>query len=308
MGFEIIDVHLHLYRTSEQGHRGKDEYEIWEYGEKEVQLSSYGGSPKEALYAIEEAGVEKAVIVNLCSRSSLMEEAKLELPEDERDEAFGYFSSSLDDRLKASNEWVCELSKSHPEFVPFIGIDPWILEPDEMEAHVKEMVQDWGAKGIKIHPVSQGFYMHDSRMSGVWSACIDLNLPVLTHIGPAKTGEQYSTPEALFPFMNIYPEIRIVMAHMGGGSWRQIPKFAEIYPNAYYDICEIIEWTGAPHAPTDLDLSKLILKVGVEKVMMGSDFPWYNILHTVERVNELPILTKEQKQLILGGNASDFLK
>jgi predicted TIM-barrel fold metal-dependent hydrolase len=47
--------------------------------------------------------------------------------------------------------------------------------------------------------------------------------------------------------------------------------------------------------------------VGVEKVMMGSDFPWYSILHTVERVHELPLLTEEHKNLILGGNAQEFL-
>ena len=115
------------------------------------------------------------------------------------------------------------------------------------------------------------------------------------------------TPEAFTPVMQAFPELRIVMAHLGGGSWRQLPEFAEAHPSAYYDLCEIIEWTGAPRAPTDLDLAKLILKVGVEKVLMGSDFPWYSILHTVEKVNELPILTDEQKSLILGGNALEFL-
>ena len=34
----IIDVSIHLYRTSEQGYRGKEEYEIWEYGEIDVIL------------------------------------------------------------------------------------------------------------------------------------------------------------------------------------------------------------------------------------------------------------------------------
>jgi predicted TIM-barrel fold metal-dependent hydrolase len=149
--------------------------------------------------------------------------------------------------------------------------------------------------------------MHDPRMSGVWRACVELDLPVIAHVGPAKSGEQYATPEAFTPVLKAFPELRIVMAHMGGGSWRQLPEFAEANPNAYYDICEIIEWTEATRAPTDLDLAKLILNVGVEKVMMGSDFPWYSITHTVERVNELPRLTDEQKTLILGGNALEFL-
>ncbi len=307
----IIDVHIHIYRTSEQGHRGKEEYEIWEYGERDVTLSHYGGSPEEALTALEEAGAEKAVVVNLCSRSSLMEEAKLELPGDlnqhQRDEEVKEIASNLDSRLRASNEWICDLAKSHAQLIPFIGIDPSILNPEEMEAHVREMTRDRGAKGVKVHPVSQGFYMHDPRMSGVWRACVDLGLPVMAHVGPAKRGAQYSTPAAFAPVMEAFPGLRLVMAHMGGGSWRQLPRFAEAHPGALYDICEIIEWTGAPEAPTDLELAKLILKVGVEKVMMGSDFPWYSILHTVERVQELPLLTEEQKSLILGGNAQEFL-
>jgi predicted TIM-barrel fold metal-dependent hydrolase len=311
MDSPIIDIHIHLYRTSEQGHRGKEEYEIWEYGKKDVALSRFGGSPKEALTAIEEAGAERAVVVNLCSRSSLMEEGRLELPGDltidQREAAANDIASSLDTRLKDSNHWVSDLAKEHRELIPFVGVDPEILSPEEMEAHVREMVRDHGAKGVKVHPVGQEFYMHDPRMSGVWRACVDLDLPVMTHVGPAKSGDQYSTPEAFAPVMEAFPRLRLVMAHMGGGSWRQLPEFAEAHPTAYYDICEIIEWTGASRAPTDLELAKLILKVGTEKVMMGSDFPWYSIIDTVERVRELPLLTDEQKSLILGGNALEFL-
>jgi predicted TIM-barrel fold metal-dependent hydrolase len=307
----IIDIHIHLYRTSEQGHRGKKEYEIWEYGEKDVTLSRFGGSPEEALTAIDEAGAERAVVVNLCSQSSLMEEGKLELPgdiiNDQREKAVKEIASNLDKRLKASNEWVCNLARRHPELIPFVGVDPRILGPEEMDAHVRKMAKDRGAKGVKVHPVSQGFHMHDPRMSGVWKACVELDLPVIAHVGPAKSGDQYATPEAFAPVMHAFPELTIVMAHMGGGSWRQLPEFAEAHPSAYYDICEIVEWTGASRAPTDLDLVKLILKVGPEKVMMGSDFPWYSILHTVERVHELPLLTEEQRSLILGGNALEFL-
>ena len=104
MSSGIIDIHIHLYRTSEQGHRGKEEYEIWEYGPKDVTLSRFGGSSEEALIAIAEAGAERAVVVNLCSKSSLMEEGKLELPEDKRDNAVEKIAKSLDSRLKASNE------------------------------------------------------------------------------------------------------------------------------------------------------------------------------------------------------------
>ncbi len=48
MDSPIIEFHIHLYGTSEQGHRGKDEYEIGEYGEKGVTLI-LGGNALEFL-------------------------------------------------------------------------------------------------------------------------------------------------------------------------------------------------------------------------------------------------------------------
>ncbi|MCW3988999.1 MAG: hypothetical protein NWE88_02860 [Candidatus Bathyarchaeota archaeon] len=48
MSTEIVDAHIHLYRTSDQGHREKEEYEIWEYGEKDVPLI-IGGNALEFL-------------------------------------------------------------------------------------------------------------------------------------------------------------------------------------------------------------------------------------------------------------------
>ena len=41
--------------------------------------------------------------------------------------------------------------------------------------------------------------------------------------------------------------------------------------------------------------------------MMGSDFPWYDLDHTVERVMGLPLLSTEEKEGILGANALNIL-
>lgn len=40
---------------------------------------------------------------------------------------------------------------------------------------------------------------------------------------------------------------------------------------------------------------------------MGSDFPWYDLQHTVERVLDLPILSQEEKEGIMGANAETIL-
>ena len=60
-----------------------------------------------------------------------------------------------------------------------------------------------------------------------------------------------------------------------GATWEQAFDIASAFPNAYFDSSELIEWTGAPNAPTDEQLAQLIRDIGPGRVMMGSDYPWY---------------------------------
>ena len=44
-----------------------------------------------------------------------------------------------------------------------------------------------------------------------------------------------------------------------------------------FDCSEIMAWTGALKAPTNLELAHIIKEIGPDRVMMGSDFPWYDV-------------------------------
>ncbi len=41
--------------------------------------------------------------------------------------------------------------------------------------------------------------------------------------------------------------------------------------------------------------------------MMGSDFPWYDLDHQVERIMDLPILSREEKEAMMGANGIRIL-
>jgi len=218
-----------------------------------------------------------------------------------------YERSFWSELLKASNNWVCRINQTNPELLPFIHMDPHIFTPEEATAHLQDLYEVYDVKGVKVHPTSQQFYMHDEQMMPVWKTCTEYGLPVITHSGPSKGAEQHGEPEQFKKVLTTFPSLRIILAHMGGGAWRKIYQLSD-HENAYFDISEIIEWTGSQHGPTDVELAKLIQKLGPEKVLMGSDFPWYNIDHTVKRVMELPYLIKDEKERILGENAEIFLE
>jgi predicted TIM-barrel fold metal-dependent hydrolase len=109
-----------------------------------------------------------------------------------------------------------------------------------------------------------------------------------------------------------------VLAHLGGAAWRETAAVAEAFPHALFDLCEIVAWTGATggarpahdgwgDAPSVEELVALIRAVGVERVLFGSDFPWYDPVDTVAEVEALPGLGAAEREAILGGNAARVL-
>jgi predicted TIM-barrel fold metal-dependent hydrolase len=105
-----------------------------------------------------------------------------------------------------------------------------------------------------------------------------------------------------------FPGLSVVLAHLGGGKWQDTLAVAQAFPNVAFDLCEIIEWAGAPKAPTPAELATLIRAIGPERVVLGSDYPWYEPAHTADLVLSLPVLSQAEKNAILGENAARILR
>ena len=310
----IIDTHMHVYESKEAGDQQKSSYNGgWEFDDprRGPPYSHYHGDVAEALDAMKEGGVSRAAIVNL-DRSLTDRHVKIaELPEGlsetDRAKAIREIDEVTAESLKRSNIWFCGLAKDHPQLVPYIGIDPWVMRPEDAQAHLRDMVENHGARGIKLHSPIQRFYMADKRMWPVYQTCVELGLGIVAHSGRAQGVDQYGDPQAFAEVLGAFPDLKLVMAHMGNGAWCQTREIAETYANAVFDCCELMEWIGAPSAPTVDQLAQLIKDIGPERVMMASDFPWWAPTNCVERIMDFPILSKEEKEGILGANAVRIL-
>ena len=292
-----IDCHMHLYETKAAGHREKETYEIWEYGAKrDLVFSPLDGDIADAETAMAAADFDHAIIANLFAIALL-------------DDDLRAASTAVQaERLMAFNRWACELAATRPQLSVFVAVDPTVLGGDAGAAHLREMVERHGARGIKIHPVVQKFLPDDPRMHPIYQTCVDLGIPVLSHSGSARGPVKYAEPRAFARLMSTFPDLKLVLAHLGGGSWRQTTEFAEAYPQVFFDLCEIIAWAGAPNAPTSNELALLINDIGPDRVMLGTDFPWYDLADTADRVMALPLLSDEQKLGIVGTNAARILR
>ncbi len=307
-----IDAHLHLYPTKAVGAFEKGDYGIWEYGEKpDVKFSSYDGDLADTLETMEAAGFHKAVVVNLFSTRGVMERAVAKMPEGmsdaEKEAAVREVEVGFADNLREFNVAACERVRGHDNLVPYIALDAIAMPGEEGAAHLREMVEEYGARGAKLHGPAQGFNMSDPRMWPGYRACQELGVPVIAHSGPDREGAGYAEPRAFAGMLAAFPDLTVVIAHLGGGTWEQAREIAETHPNAYFDCCEIIEWTGGSNAPTTEELARLIRDIGSSRVLMGSDFPWYDLDRTVELVMSLPLLSNEEKEGMLGANAERAL-
>lgn len=297
-----VDCHIHLYRSPQEGIDAKEGYTIWEYGRQDrVALSKESGTVEEVEKAMTKAGISKAIIVNLYpTQDARARYEKLGLPKSE-------IELRIREEFKDYNRWACQVARAHPRIATYIGLDVGLFSQSENLAHLQELL-DAGATGLKLHGPAQGFSMADERLWPIYAACQERGLPIIAHSGPDKAGKGFSEPRMFAAALKAFPKLTLALAHMGGATWRQARDLAASCPNACFDVCEVIEWNHSEKGPSDADLAQLIKDIGPSRVMMGSDYPWYDLDHTVDRVMELPLLSREEKEGILGANAVRILK
>ncbi|MGE0237890.1 MAG: amidohydrolase family protein [Parvibaculaceae bacterium] len=308
----LIDTHVHLYRSPAAAAQDKESYTIWEYGDGgRPAYSPSLGSPEELVRSMSASGVSRVVVLNLFIAEWETRRFETGLPRDmpaaERTRNIEAFKGQLFDALRDFNLWGCRVAKENPAITPFVSVDLNVAGPEESAALFRELVEDHGARGLKLHSAIHRHGMDDERLWPLFRLCRDYDLPVLGHAGLDPDGAGYAEPKAFARVLEEFPELRLILAHMGGGGWRQTAALAKRFPNVWLDCAEIIEWSDASLAPSQCELAALIREVGVHRVLMGSDYPWYDLDRTVSRVRELPLLSLEEKELILGRNAKRLL-
>lgn len=203
-----------------------------------------------------------------------------------------------------NNTWVAEMAAKHADrFIPFATA--YVPDPDTAIKEIDRAILELGMAGVKIHPNVMDFKLNSAGAKAVVAHVASLDVPFVTHVShtlsrdlPTKDhqpGELYegydnnpnSNPYFLEEVASLYESPRFQAAHMGGiiFDWMKDSTITFQTTGATVDV---IQWA--------LD------HLGPNRIVFGSDFPFYLVEDEVKKVHDLDA-SDEVKAQILSGNA-----
>jgi predicted TIM-barrel fold metal-dependent hydrolase len=209
------------------------------------------------------------------------------------------------DRTRARNDAVIKLAEDSGRFFfPVCSV-----HPADGKAALEEIdrVAAAGAAWLKLHPNTQRFDVADPAVVQMVSKAAECGLPVLF--------DAYSPWDANQPgkFANLamaVPESRLILAHAHGPGFSQLLFYDVLarYPSWGRNVWIDISVTGALLAgsPFAEQLAWVLRRVGVDRVVFGSDYPLDEPLIAARAVSQLGF-TDEEQAAILHDNADALL-
>jgi uncharacterized protein len=208
----VIDAHMHIDVVEPLG---------WEL------------TVESCIKAMDQAGLEKAVVMGITDVPAVNEAAL-----DELSEACGRFPGRL---------------------FPLARMHPWY--GDRAATQLERAFEELGFVGLKLHPVTTLTHPSTDQTIRLIRIASERGLPTLFHTGD----EPLATPYAVAEAARRCPEATVVLGHMGGYQHvEDALDVAERYENV------LLETSAMPYPER---VAEAVERIGSERVLFGSDGP-----------------------------------
>ncbi len=246
----VTDFHTHILPPWLSREREKWAERDATFGELLADPRARLASAEDLISAMDEDGVDRSVTMG-----------------------FGWTDLEL---ARECNDYIAESVLAHPDrLIGFGSVNP--VWGDDGLRELERCAQ-MGLKGLgELHPDTQGFDLGDAdTMRPILEVADELGLVVTTHssepVGHLYQGKGRTTPDIQIRFIENarpYPNVKIVCAHWGGGLpfYALMPEVKEALENVWFD-------TAASPFLYDANIYSMVSRiVGVDKVLLGSDYP-----------------------------------
>jgi predicted TIM-barrel fold metal-dependent hydrolase len=304
IGLPIFDVHLHMCRT------GSDESRV--YPRKGWHQSWYWANEEKISFYLDLWGIERVVVQNIMDTRRMVNQ---QLAASERTGrspvSTDELAQQMRERVTRFNLWLCELSRREPRIIPFAMADPVLFGGGVVE-EVSGAIQR-GARGLKMHPNICGHLPVDPRAMPIYDFCESKNIPILTDTS-GRTGADgiaWGYPSYWSDVLSSHRSLRLILAHLPNGRWDEMVELANKFENCWFDISGgFVDATHSPGSHNQLtaeEAPRILRKVGIERILFGSDAPAGEREITTSAVQLLQLdLRDDEKEAILYQNARKF--
>jgi len=207
--------------------------------------------------------------------------------------------------IRAGNDGIFALAAKHPEMMPIATVHPYDGAAATAEL---ERVAAKGIRVLKLHPHTQKFDAADPRVLTLVKRAGELGVIVLFDNASIVPDDC----EKLFNLALAVPKTTFIFAHLGGMNFRfwNILKAARTAEglfgdNIYFDISAVAVIFA--DSPVEDEFVWTIRNVGVDHVLLGSDYPQYSLAQNISALDRLG-LSDDEKVKITSGNARKLFR
>jgi predicted TIM-barrel fold metal-dependent hydrolase len=210
--------------------------------------------------------------------------------------------------IESDDETTAAAVAKYPDkFVGFAYVDPRRADYMDLLVHA---IEDLNLKGVKFGPIYNGVALSDPRLVPVYEYLQKRNIPLTMHMGttfarqaPVDMGRALHVE----PIALKYPDLTMVLAHMGHPWYDDAIVVARKQPNVFLEISALCY---RPWQYYNILISAQEYKI-TDKIYFGTDFPFARVDESVDGLltindqldgTKLPRVSEETMQRILWSN------
>jgi len=179
------------------------------------------------------------------------------------------------------------VAQAPEKLVGFAGCDP--TQPGYMD-ELTHAVKDLGLQGLKLGPIYAGFDPRDPRCDPVYAYCQTQGLPVVFHTGTTynRAAPLGVSRPWLFDDVAIrYPELRMVLAHLGHPWYGECLAVIRKHPHVYADISALFY---RPWQFYNMLITAQEYRV-THKLLFGTDYPFAGAQESIDGLRHVNSIT-----------------
>lgn len=238
------------------------------------------------------------------------------------------------DLARILNDHIADVVRRHPDRFAGLGTLP-MQAPDLAVRELERCMKELGLRGVQIGSHINGWNLDHPELFPVFQAAERLGAAVFVHpwdmLAKERMGKYWlgwlvgmpaETSLAICSLLfggvlERLPRLRVAFAHGGGafpGTFGRIAHGYQVRPDLCATACRQPPHQFLPRLYFDSlvhdaeALRYLIRLVGVERIALGSDYPFpLGEAEPGKLIESLPDLSAEEKQRMLAGTAQEFL-